>query len=130
MGKPAPVGGGGLNDAIGGADMDCHCATSPNGAVCSIREHPYYEQENRARTPNGGRIPVGGTPAAKSPGPRFLGRGGFLGPTEPAGRPSFLGRPTGRLILGSAFSSCFLPLPFGRPGRRFIGVPSGLVAGC
>src|SRR5258705_236788 len=50
----------------------------------------------------------------------------------PAGRPSFLGLPTGLLILGgrSGAKRCFLVLPFGRPGRLFIGVPSALsVAG-
>jgi hypothetical protein len=48
--------------------------------------------------------------------------------TEPAGRPSFLGRPTGRLILfpGSIPSIApagvgFFTLPLGRPGLRLIG---------
>jgi len=44
-----------------------------------------------------------------------------LGPTEPAGKPSLRGRPTGRLILGRGGglpSKSFFELPFGRPGRR------------
>jgi hypothetical protein len=42
--------------------------------------------------------------------------------TEPAGNPSFLGLPTGRLIFGRAGGSRedFFPLPLGRPGLRFI----------
>jgi hypothetical protein len=47
-----------------------------------------------------------------------------LGPTEPAGKPSFRGRPTGRLILGCAGAvpnKFFFVLPFGRPGRRLTG---------
>jgi hypothetical protein len=46
--------------------------------------------------------------------------------TEPAGRPSFLGRPTGRLILGSLGESLgLLVLPFGRPRFRFPVTVSG-----
>lgn len=50
--------------------------------------------------------------------------------TEPAGRPSFRGRPTGRLTLvtGSAASPAgvgFFTLPFGRPGLRLTGVAPG-----
>lgn len=56
--------------------------------------------------------------------------------TEPAGKPSFLGRPTGRLTLfaGSMTSppspkrTGFLTLPFGRPGGRFTGVAETLFA--
>lgn len=54
------------------------------------------------------------------------------GPTEPAGSPSFRGLPTGLLILGgkiSPASKFFFVLPFGRPGRLFVGVPSGLNIG-
>lgn len=55
--------------------------------------------------------------AANVPGGRLRGRVGRRGPTDPAGRPSFLGRPTGRLTLGcSAGAGCFL----GRPGLRLI----------
>jgi hypothetical protein len=47
------------------------------------------------------------------------------GPTEPAGSPSFRGRPTGRLAFAgeglAVPSRVFLVLPFGRPGRRLIG---------
>jgi hypothetical protein len=57
---------------------------------------------------------------------RELGR---RGPTDPAGSPSLRGRPTGRLTLGGASGSTgFFPLPFGRPGLRLTGVPSGFSA--
>lgn len=49
---------------------------------------------------------------------------GALG-TDPAGSPSFLGRPTGRLTGGGACGSmnlAFTPLPLGRPGPRLTGV--------
>jgi hypothetical protein len=61
--------------------------------------------------------------AANRPGGRFRGRTLDLRePTEPAGRPSFLGRPTGLLILGGALGSIgFFPLPLGLPGLRFTG---------
>lgn len=58
----------------------------------------------------------------KSPQALFFGLAGFLGPTEPAGSPSLRGRPTGRLTLSSPpFSSCFLPLPLGRPSFLLTG---------
>ena len=49
---------------------------------------------------------------------------GRSGPTDPAGKPSLRGRPTGRLILGRGGgtpSKFFFELPFGRPGRRLTG---------
>ena len=52
-------------------------------------------------------------------------------PTEPAGNPSFLGRPTGLFAFVGGDSLAlidFLVLPFGRPGFRFGGI-SGIVAG-
>ena len=75
-----------------------------------------------------------GAVAANSPGAAtlrlrvlvVLGRG-----TEPAGSPSFLGRPTGRLTGGGALGSTYLvlsPLPFGRPGPRFTGALAAAVA--
>ena len=54
---------------------------------------------------------------------RFRSLFALDGPTEPAGNPSFLGLPTGRLFLGGVGSpsKCFFVLPFGRPGRLFTG---------
>lgn len=52
-------------------------------------------------------------------------------PTDPAGKPSFRGRPTGRLILSVTTvgsGSDFLPLPLGRPGLRFRGGALGSTA--
>lgn len=72
--------------------------------------------------------PGGCEPLAKVPGGRLRGRLGRRGPTEPAGSPSFRGRPTGLLIFGSAFGSTgFLPLPLGRPGLRLMGT-SGMAS--
>lgn len=75
-------------------------------------------------TPYGGIAPGGALAGvANVPGGLFLVRGGFFGPTEPAGKPSLRGLPTGRFTLGSAFGSTgFLPLPLGLPGRRLAGV--------
>lgn len=61
----------------------------------------------------------------------LTGRGvlGLLVRTDPAGRPSFLGRPTGRFkLFGSPFLSTALilvTLPFGRPGLRLTGGSTG-----
>ena len=65
---------------------------------------------------------------AKSPGAAILrlrvADDGVPRGTEPAGRPSLRGRPTGRFGgMGALGSMCFLtPLPLGRPGPRFTGV--------
>ena len=68
----------------------------------------------------------GGYPSGWCAGQTFWFRLTFgrSGPTEPAGKPSLRGRPTGRLILGRGGgppSKFFFELPFGRPGRRLAG---------
>jgi hypothetical protein len=69
------------------------------------------------RTPGNGKLLLrAGTDFA---GVILRGRDRFE-PTEPAGKPSFLGRPTGRLIfvVAAITSAYFFPLPFGLPGLR------------